>query len=122
MRQHALWGFEALIASVGYFLLLDFARPALQERHLVSAWWCTLGLYIVLVFGYGFRSAIRSRPKFSAIGFLLFAATFFSYDPTINPHLETIGMGWLWIATLVAGFLWLLLGIRVSRVPPHVRN
>jgi hypothetical protein len=108
MREHLISAFIALVASGGYFLLLDFARPALEERRLVPVWWAILALYATLVFGIGFMRVIKARPKLSGTGFLLFLATLFLYDPTINTHLKPVGLGWLWIASLIVGFLWLL--------------
>jgi hypothetical protein len=102
------------MASAGYFLLLDFARPALGERRLVPVWWAMLALYAILVFGIGFMRVIKARPKFSGIGFLLWIATLFLYDPTINIHLKPVGLGWLWIASLIAGILWLLMFIKIT--------
>ncbi len=114
MREHLISAITALTASAGYFLLLDFARPGLEERRLVPVWWAILALYAILVFGIGFMRVIKVRPKLSGIGFLLLLATLFLYDPTINIHLKRVGLGWLWIASLIVGILWLLTVMKIT--------
>jgi hypothetical protein len=114
MREHLISGIAALTASAGYFLLLDFARPALEERRLVPVWWAILALYAILVFGIGFMRVIKARPKLCGIGFLLLLATLFLYDPTINIQLKPLGLGWLWIASLIVGVLWLLTLMKIT--------
>lgn len=102
------------MASAGYFMLLDFARPALEQRRLVAVWWLILALYAVLVFAFGFARVIGTRPKLSGTGFLLWLGTLFLYDPTINVYLKAVGLGWLWIAFLIVGFLWLLTLMKIT--------
>ncbi len=114
MREHLTSAITALAASAGYFLLLDFARPTLEERRLVPVWWAILALYAILVFGIGFMRVIKARPKSCGIGFLLLLATLFLYDPTINIHLKPVGLGWLWIASLIVGILWLLTLMKIT--------
>ena len=114
MREHLISALVALVAAVGYFLLLDFARPALESKGLVAVWWVILTFYAMLIFGVGFIRAIRTRPKLSGIGFVILVATLFLYDPTINVHLKRVGLGWLWIASLTLGFAWLLALMRVT--------
>lgn len=115
MREHLYSALGALIASSGYFLLLDFARPALEERHMLILWWVTIGLYVVLLFGYACRSILRTKPVLAGIGFLLLGATAYLYDPTIEPHLATIGLGWLWMATLGGLLLWIIAFVKNTR-------
>jgi hypothetical protein len=114
MREHLVSAITALTASASYFLLLDFARPALEKRQLVPVWWAILALYAILVFGIGFVRVIRVRTKLSGIGFLLLLATLFLYDPTINIRLKAVGLGWLWIASLIVGILWLLTIMKIT--------
>jgi len=113
MREHLKSALTAALAAAGYFLLLDFARPALEQR-LVPVWWAILALYAILVFGIGFMRVIKARPKLSGIGFLLLLATLFLYDPTINIRLKLVGLGWLWIASLIVGILWLLTFMKIT--------
>lgn len=115
MRQHLLAAVTAFIASAGYFLLLDFARPALENRQLLFVWWAILGIYAALVFVVGFGAWIKARPKFTASGLLLFSATLYLYDPTISPRLQSIGLGWLWVASLILAVTWLLTLISITR-------
>jgi len=129
MREHLKSAFTAAIAAASYFLLLDFARPELELRGLLPVWWATLALYAIVVFVRAFSNKVKARPKLIAIGFFLFASTLYLYDPTINPHLKLIGLGWLWIASLILGILWLLALMKITRkdqqresgrlAPPH---
>ena len=114
MREHLISAVTALMAAASYFFLLDFVRPTLEERQLVPVWWGILAIYATVVFGTGFMPVIRARPKLCGIGFLSFLATLFLYDPTINIHLRSLGLGWLWIASLIVGILWLLAFIRIT--------
>ncbi len=114
MREHLISAFAAAIAVASYFLLLDFARPTLEERGLVPLWWAILALYAILLFGTSCMRVIKARPKFSAIGFLLWLAALFLYDPTINIHLKPVGLGWLWVPSLILGFLWLLALMKIT--------
>jgi hypothetical protein len=107
MRKYFASWLGVAASVVGYFLLLDFVRPALEERHSVSLWWAILGLYLVFIGGSGFWLVLKERPGFAAIGFLLIAAALYLYDPTINSHLRSIGLKWVWIVPLTGYFLWL---------------
>ncbi len=115
MRKLLLSSLDSLIFVAGYFLLLDFVRPALEERHLLALWWGFLGLYLIVGFAVGQWSTIRARPKFIATGFLLLAAAVYSFDPTIISHLDSVGLGGLWIVFLAAFFFWLVMFVRTSR-------
>ena len=114
MRQVLYSAVGALVASATYFLLLDLVRPSFQEGHLVL-WWGTLGLYVVLLFSYSCWPIMRARPRFAGLGLLILATTAYSYDPTIEPYLHSIGMGWLWIVSLIALFAWILQFVKVIR-------
>ena len=114
MREHLISAFAAAIGVASYFLLLDFARPSLEERGLVPLWWAILALYAILLFGTSCMRVIKARPRFSGIGFFLWLATLFLYDPTINIHLKPVGLGWLWIASLIVGILWLLTLMKIT--------
>ena len=111
MRKNFL-SLLAIAASVaGYFFLLDFVRPELEERHLIPIWWASSGLYIILVFGRGFWDIGKARPSFAATGFLSFAAALYLYDPTINSHLQP-RLRWVWVLPLIALFLWILAWVK----------
>ena len=112
MRKEFLFWLGIVASVAGYFLLLDFFRPALEKRHLIPIWWATLGLYVILVGGSGFWHVRKDRPCFAATGFLLICATLYLYDPTINSHLESIGLRWVWIVPLIAYFLWILAWVK----------
>ena len=108
MRKYFLSSLGVAVSVGGYFFLLDFVRPTLEEHHSVQVWWAILGLYLIFVGGTGFWYVGKERPGFAAIGFLLIAAALYLYDPTINSHLESIGLKWVWIAPLTGYFLWLM--------------
>lgn len=108
MRKYFLSSLGAAVAVTAYFLLLDFVRPTLEEHHSVPVWWAILGLYVIFVGGGGFWYVGRDRPGFAAIGFLLISAALYLYDPTINSHLESVGLKWVWIIPLAGYFLWLM--------------
>jgi hypothetical protein len=119
MRKNLL-SLLGIVASVaGYFFLLDFVRPELEERHVIPIWWALLGLYVIIVFGGGFWYIGKTRPGFAAIGFLSFASTLYLYDPTINSHLESIGLRWVWIVPLIALFLWLVAWVKTRPRSPN---
>jgi len=71
MRKYFLSSMGVVVSVVGYFLLLDFVRPILEEHHSVPVWWAILGLYLIFVGGTGFWYVGKERPGFAAIGFLL---------------------------------------------------
>lgn len=112
MRKNvlALLGIAASVA--GYFFLLDFVRPELEEHHLIPLWWAIQGLYLIFVFGRGFWYVGKTKPGFAATGFLSFVFAAYLYDPTINAHLQPIGLGWVWLVPLVSLFLWLLAWVK----------
>ncbi len=109
MRQSLIFTLETIIFVAGYFLLVEFARPALLRVGLSAIWWIVLLLYVLFLFA-GFRHLLKSRPYFLGVGFLLFAAGAFSYDPMINSHLASLGLGWIWVAFLGVSILWLFMG------------
>jgi hypothetical protein len=115
MRQTLYSALSGLIAVSGYFLLVDFVRPALEERHFLILWWLTLGLYVALVFGYGCWSILRTRPGLVGTGFLLLATTAYLYDPSIEPHLASVRLEWLWIAPLGGSFFWIFAFVKNVR-------
>ena len=101
-----------VVSVAGYFLLLDFVRPILEEHHSVPVWWAILGLYLIFVGGTGFWYVGKARPGFAAIGFLLIAAALYLYDPTLNSHLASLGLKWVWIVPLTGYFLWLMAWVK----------
>jgi hypothetical protein len=122
-RDLFLAGLEGAAASAGYFLLDDFVRPPLVVRHLAGLWWLTLGLYLVLLFAFGFRPVWRARPGFVAMGCLLFGAAVYSFDSTIQPHLASIGLGWLWMVSIGGFFVWLIVfAVRFRKRPNQKSN
>lgn len=110
MRQNLIFAFEIIIFVAAYSLLVDFARPALYQLGLSAIWWIVLFLYLLLLFA-GFRHLLKSRPYFLGVGFLLFTAAVFSYDPMIQSHLALLGLSWIWVAFLGVSILWLLVGL-----------
>lgn len=115
MRNIASLIASAILFPICYFLLLDFARPALEERHLRPLWWLALGGFLVLLFIFQFGTAMAKRPKFFGLGFLLLSGCVYSYDPTINPRLTAIGLGSLWVVLLLCLMIWISLFIRATR-------
>jgi hypothetical protein len=108
MREHFLTGLDVIIGTAGYFLLDDLVRPPLQERHMLVLWWLILALYLAILFAYGSRPVWRARPGLVAMGCLLLAAAVYSSDSTIQPHLASIGLGWLWMPLIGGFFVWLI--------------
>ena len=107
-RQILLGALGALVAvSVYFIVLLDLVMPALVRRHLLFLWWCLLGVYLILLFGYGCWSLLKSRPSMAVLGFVLLVITAYAYDPTIEPFLRSIHLGWLWIVSLAGLFFWM---------------
>ncbi len=107
MRNILRSGLSGGIAAVGYSLLVKFALPPLEQRHMLVLWWLTLGLYLALLFAYGFRSVWRAKPGLVGTGCLLLTLAAYSYDSTIQPHLASIGLGWVWMPLIGGVFLWL---------------
>jgi hypothetical protein len=114
MRETLYSVLSGLIAVLGYFLLADFVRPALEGRH-VMLWWLTIGLYVALLFGYSCRSILRTGTSLVATGFVLLATTAYLYDPTIEPHLASVRLGWLWIVSLCGFLLWIFAFVKNVR-------
>jgi hypothetical protein len=110
MRQTLMFSLQIVIFVATYFLLTEFARPALLRVGLSSIWWIVLFLYVLLLFA-GFRHLLRSRPYFVRVGLLFFAAAVFSYDPIVNSHFAVLGLSWIWVAFLGVSILWLLVGL-----------
>lgn len=105
----------SVLAAASYFLLDDFVRPPLEKRHMLLLWWLTLGLYLAILFAYGSRPVWRARPGLVATGCLLLAAAVYSFDSTIQPHLASIGLGWLWMPFIGGFFVWLIVFARYIR-------
>ncbi len=110
VRQSLIEAFETIMFVVGYFLLVDFARPALLQRGLSAIWWIVLLLYVLLLLA-GVRDLLKSRPYFVGVGFLLLTAGVFSYDPMIQSRLALLGLSWIWIAFVGASVLWWVAGV-----------
>src|SRR5438445_5784512 len=98
---------SAILVPTCYFLLLDYARPALTERHLRLVWWVILCGYVILVFLLQFGKTLFRFARFYCTGALLLVGCVFSYDPTINPRLASLGLGHVWMVFLTGFFVWL---------------
>jgi hypothetical protein len=116
-----VWEILSWLPLLLYFVGLDTLEPFLETRGLEPIWWFCLVLLLLLMFGLtgqlekAYRdlnpNATRRGSSAKKVDLALLGVTLFLYDPTINPHLSSFGLGWLWLVSLSALFAWLFFDV-----------